>query len=68
LSAGPVSVSREAPYTVWNVVSLSACALVLAMCGLMMFDLVRNMWSWDSPYSLNSWLADTILGIIPGMQ
>lgn len=68
LTAGPVSVPREAPYTMANVISLSACALILGMCGLLMFDLVRNMWSWDTPYTLNSSLADTILGIIPGMQ
>ncbi len=68
LAAGPATVSRDAPYTVWNVVSLGACALVLALCGILMFDLMRNMWSWDTPYSLNSSLADTILGIIPGMQ
>lgn len=58
-----VAVSREAPYTVWNVVSLGFCALILSLTGLMMFDLMRNMWSWDTPYSLNSSIMDTILGL-----
>lgn len=68
LAAGPVAVSREAPYTVWNVFFLSLTALMLSLCGLMMIDLVRNMWSWDTPYTVNSTIADTILPMIPGMQ
>jgi len=37
---------------------------VLMLCGMMMFDLLRTMWSWNEPYSINSSLMDTILGWI----
>ena len=54
----------EAPYSPLNIVSLVFCALVLVVCGIMMFDLVRNMWSWDGPYELNSSLMDWILSLV----
>lgn len=64
--AMPGMAPRETPYTLLNVLSLGACAMLLSLSGMMMFDLIRNMWSWDSPYGLNSWLMDTILGLFGG--
>lgn len=59
--AGAVSYSApEAPYTVWNVLSLASCALVLLFGGFVMYDLVRNMWSWGAPYSFNSGIIETV--------
>ncbi len=52
----------ESPFTTMNVVSLALCAFLLALGGMMMFDLLRNMWSWDAPYTLNSWIMDLIVG------
>lgn len=67
LAAGGVAlpglVGREAPYTVWNILSLVACTMILSITGMMMFDLIRNMWSWDSPYGFNSFIMDTITGL-----
>jgi excisionase family DNA binding protein len=51
----------EAPYTGWQIFSLSACALVLMFCGMMTYDLLRNMWSWEGPYTINSALMDAVL-------
>ncbi|MBX7073730.1 MAG: helix-turn-helix domain-containing protein [Pirellulales bacterium] len=67
LATAPVGAisSREAPYTMGNVISLSLCALVLSLGGLMTVDLMRNMWSWDEPYSLTSSLGDAILSVVP---
>jgi len=53
----------EAPYSVWNVLSLALCVIFLTLTGMMMYDLLRNMWSWDSPYSVNSSLMDGILSM-----
>jgi len=53
----------EAPYTVWNVLSLALCVIILVLVGMMSYDLLRNMWSWDSPYNVNSSLMDWILNI-----
>jgi len=58
-----VAALPEAPYTVWNVVSLVFCAIFLMLAGMMMYDLVRNMWSWDQPVAVNSQLMDWILGL-----
>ncbi|MBX3415327.1 MAG: helix-turn-helix domain-containing protein [Pirellulales bacterium] len=69
LTAGaPVAAasSREAPYTTLNVISLGVCVLFLTLTGMMMADLLRNMWSWDTPYTVNSGMMDTILGLFEG--
>jgi hypothetical protein len=52
----------EAPFSVWNILFLSLCAILLLLCGMMLYDLMRNMWSWDQPYGVNSSLMDTIVG------
>jgi len=53
----------EAPYSALNIVSLVICALVLLLCGIMVFDLIRNMWSWDGYYEINSSLMDWIISL-----
>ena len=58
-----VSALPEAPYSVLNVLGLTACVLILTLTGMMMYDLLRNMWSWESPYPVNSSLMDAILGL-----
>jgi excisionase family DNA binding protein len=37
--------------------------LLMVFCGMMMFDLVRSMWSWNDPSSFNS----PLLGIVRDM-
>lgn len=73
LDAGPVGQPQaagvdyslpEAPYSVWNILSLSACVLFMAFAAMMSYDLLRNMWSWDKPYALNSSLMDMICGLL----
>jgi len=55
----------EAPWgTLWNTM-LIVCTVLLALCGMMCFDLVRNMWSWNGPFSLNSTIMDAILSVLP---
>jgi len=56
----------EAPYTAWNIVLLAFCTILLVLCGMFTYDLLRNMWSWDSPYTVNSSLMDTILSWFEG--
>ncbi|MEM7314498.1 MAG: hypothetical protein AAF497_15230 [Planctomycetota bacterium] len=64
--AGAIAAAAEAPYTIWNVIGLGTCALILALGGMMITDLVRNMWSWDGTYSLNSTLMDAVIGMFGG--
>ncbi len=58
----------EPPYTTWQIVGLAICTVLLMLCGIMIFDLVRSMWSETSggPYSINKGLMDFILGLIEG--
>ncbi len=56
----------EASYSRWQIAGLAVCAVFLMVCGMMMYDHLRNMWSWDGPYAINSWLMDTILGLFEG--
>ncbi|HEY4233946.1 MAG TPA: excisionase family DNA-binding protein [Lacipirellulaceae bacterium] len=63
LTAGtiaPLEPVSETPFSVANVVGLGMCLLLLAICGMMMVDLVRNIWSWDQVSTLNS----TILQVL----
>lgn len=55
------AVAAEAPYSVLNILSLTSTVLVLSACGMFMVDLLRNMWSWDGAYGVNSFLMDSIL-------
>ena len=60
----PVAAPREAPFSLANVLGLAACVLFLGISGMMSYDLMRNMWAWDTPYSINSSVMDLILGLV----
>ncbi|MCE5303311.1 MAG: helix-turn-helix domain-containing protein [Planctomycetaceae bacterium] len=57
------SLSAESPYSTWQIVGLVACLVLLLLCGMMMYDLLRNMWSWQGAYKINSSLMDMILSL-----
>ncbi len=55
----------EAPYSIWNILSLILVSILLILVGMMMYELLRNMWGFDTPIKTNvfdAWLMDTILG------
>jgi hypothetical protein len=62
---GQRAAAAEQPYTVWNVVLLSACGTLLLLAGTMGIDLVRNMWGWNENLTINSSLMDAIRSIMP---
>jgi hypothetical protein len=49
-------------FSTGNIVALGFCVFFLALTGMMMFDLIKNMGSWDGPYALNSAMMDFVLG------
>ena len=63
--AGAVAlpVGPEAQYGLGSILLLSACVLLLGLGGLMMLDMVRNIWSWNENYTINSTLLDALLGM-----
>jgi hypothetical protein len=48
----------EAPFTAGAIAALALCAVLLLVSGMMTYDLMRNMWSWDGTYNVNSALMD----------
>ena len=56
-------VVRELPYSVWNLLSLFFCIVLLAVSGMLMYDLVRQVWSWEGVHPVNSGLMDAIIGM-----
>jgi excisionase family DNA binding protein len=59
----PSAVFFEPPYTNLQIAGLITCAVLLMLCGMMTYDLLRNMWSWQGAYPVNSTLMDLILGL-----
>jgi hypothetical protein len=64
MSGSPGIATLETQFSGWQVLFLSLCFILIMLCGMMMIDLMRNMWSWDQPFSLNSGLIDGILGLL----
>lgn len=61
--------SPEVPFAFWQVSVLLLILLVLGLSGLMVTDIVRNMWSWngESDASITSWFTKMIINAA-GMQ
>jgi len=66
VAPAPVAMAApaEAPFSGANVAILAVCVVLLLLCGMMTFDLMRNMWSWDGPYNVNSSIMESIGGTI----
>jgi len=62
----PAAEIPEAPYSIWNVLSLLTIVLVLSFTGILMMDLVKNIWSWEGTYSFNSTIMDKIIEMLSG--
>jgi hypothetical protein len=55
-----VATAAELPFSVWNVAGLAGCILLLGLCGMMTFDLLRSMWSWQGVSNINSSLLEVL--------
>lgn len=43
---------------------LVPCILLLILCGIGVYELIRTIWSWDQPFGLTGTLLETIGGLI----
>lgn len=59
-----VAAPPQAEWGVGPFVGLLFSTLLMAVCGMMMFDLVRSMWSWNDPSGFNSPLLSIIKDMI----
>ncbi|MDX1963798.1 MAG: helix-turn-helix domain-containing protein [Pirellulales bacterium] len=62
----PVASIPEAPYSVWNILSLLACIVFLLLGGIMVYDLSQSIWSWHGTTAYNSAIMDSLLGMFEG--
>ncbi len=60
-SVAAMTAVNDMAFSVWNIMLLVILLICLLYCGIMLFDLMRNMWSWNGAYSVNSSLMDMIL-------
>jgi excisionase family DNA binding protein len=51
-------------YTGLQIAGLAVCTFVLLFVGMLMYDVLRNMWSWQGAYSVNSALGDSLLNML----
>ncbi|MCE9604019.1 MAG: helix-turn-helix domain-containing protein [Planctomycetia bacterium] len=49
-------------FGIGSVATLGLCSIVMTLTGIMMYDIIRNMWSFDKPLPVDSTLMDMILG------
>lgn len=69
LGAAPVQpayvsvAALEPAYSVWNVLSLTAVTLLLALSGMLMVDVMLNMWQFAGTSSVGTGLADAIVAM-----
>lgn len=61
-AAVPSMILPEAPYSGLQITALAVTLVLLILCGWMSYDLLRNMWSWNAAYPVNSALMDLIVG------
>lgn len=67
MGAAPVAVAvaPEATFSTMNVLALLACVMLLMLGGMMAYDLMRNMWSWDGPNEINSSILSAFGNMLP---
>jgi hypothetical protein len=59
----PLEAASESTFSGIHVFLLSLCVIALTLCLMMSVDLIRNMWSWDQVYNVNSTILDALLKI-----
>ena len=62
--AGAAAVMSEAPYSSLNIASLGICCILLVLVGMMMYDVMQNMWSWNGVHPFNSPLLDWVSSML----
>ena len=56
----------EAPYSATDILLLVPCVVLLPLGGMLIFDVLRNIWSWEGTYSINSSLMNIFVKLIEG--
>lgn len=62
-SVGGIPTGYEIPFTLFQTIGLMLILLVMTLGGMLMTDLVRNMWSYAEPSAPVSSLTDWLIGV-----
>jgi hypothetical protein len=60
---GAIAARPEADYSTANLVLLGSASLLLIPAVMVILDMLRNIWSWNEPYSINSALLEALCGL-----
>ncbi|MEM9643636.1 MAG: helix-turn-helix domain-containing protein [Planctomycetota bacterium] len=61
--AATAAASPEIPFDVWQVSVLAGLLCILALCGMISTDLVRNMWAYAEPAAPVSGLTESLISM-----
>ncbi len=61
---GASAEAPEAGYTIWNILALLLVVVLLSVSGMLMTDVVRNMWTWNGDTGAASGLASSIVSAL----
>lgn len=62
--ATAVAAAEEADFSAWNIVGLAMLSGFMGICGLLALDVIRNIWSWQQPFSVSNSLMDFLVGLL----
>jgi len=67
MGPGPMMMPMQGPpqaqHSGFTISFLVLSFLVLALTGMMMFEMIRDIWSWDGPSAASTKIMDGIIGI-----
>jgi hypothetical protein len=64
MGRAPISGAYEVPFTLFQCVTLMLILCILSVGGMLMTDLVRNMWTYTEPSAPVSALTDSLVGLM----
>ena len=64
--AAPVPVYGGEPFGLWSVLWMVAVLLLMCVCGMLMTDLMRNLWAYEAPAAPVSSLTDMLIETFTG--
>lgn len=62
-AAGYMMQPVETPYTIWQVLTLMILTGILAFSGMLMVDVMSNMWSWQGTGQASTSIADSVINM-----
>lgn len=56
--------ANQTQYSGLMITSLGLCMGLLCLCAFVSFDLMRNMWSWNETFPVNSTILEVLKGLL----